>query len=71
MERRKESIPKSPSPKKEMVSKITQLPITVNVKSTKTANKPRKGLPAFIWVIGNYKKIVEIILFLFAYDFNK
>lgn len=52
VERRKESIPKSPSPKKEMVSKITQLPITVNVKSTKTANKPRKGLPAFIWVIG-------------------
>lgn len=52
VERRKESIPKSPSPQKEMVSQIMQLPITVNVKSTKTADKPRKGLPAFIWVIG-------------------
>lgn len=52
-----------------MVSQIMQLPITVNVKPTKTADKPRKGLPAFIWVIGKYKKIVEIILFLF--DFYK
>ncbi|XP_043790117.1 adenylate kinase isoenzyme 5 isoform X2 [Apis laboriosa] len=52
VERRKESIPKSLSPKKEMVSQITQLPITVNLKPTKTVNKPRKGLPAFIWVIG-------------------
>ncbi|XP_031775468.1 adenylate kinase isoenzyme 5 isoform X2 [Apis florea] len=51
VERRKESTPKSPSPKKE-VSQITQLPIIVNVKPTKTADKPRKGLPAFIWVIG-------------------
>lgn len=53
-----------------MVSQITQLPITVNAKPTKTVDKPRKELPAFIWVIGKYKKIVEIILFLFTYDFN-
>ncbi|XP_006623391.1 adenylate kinase isoenzyme 5 [Apis dorsata] len=52
VERRKESIPKSLSSKKEMVSQITQLPITVNAKPTKTVDKPRKELPAFIWVIG-------------------
>ncbi|XP_076750036.1 uncharacterized protein LOC143422939 [Xylocopa sonorina] len=55
VERRKESIveiKKEPSPKKEIVAQITQIPVTVNVKPTKTADKVRKGLPAFIWVIG-------------------
>ncbi|CAL7948457.1 unnamed protein product [Xylocopa violacea] len=55
VERRKESIAeikKEPSPKKEIVAQIAQIPVTVNVKPTKTADKVRKGLPAFIWVIG-------------------
>ncbi|XP_017759986.1 PREDICTED: adenylate kinase isoenzyme 5 [Eufriesea mexicana] len=51
VERRKESIPKSPSPTKE-VKGTSQIPVTVNVKPMKTANKHRKGLPVFIWVIG-------------------
>ncbi|XP_003398829.1 adenylate kinase isoenzyme 5 [Bombus affinis] len=52
VERRKESIPKSSSPMEEVLAQLTQIPVEVNVKPIKTAIKSRKGLPAFIWVIG-------------------
>ncbi|CAK9833165.1 Adenylate kinase isoenzyme 5 [Anthophora retusa] len=52
VERRKESIPKSSPLKKEIVTELVQIPVMVNIQPMKTANKPRKGLPAFIWVIG-------------------
>ncbi|KOC65843.1 Adenylate kinase isoenzyme 5, partial [Habropoda laboriosa] len=52
VERRKESIPKSSPLKKEIVTEMMQIPVMVNIQPMKTANKPRKGLPAFIWVIG-------------------
>ncbi|XP_017881074.1 adenylate kinase isoenzyme 5 [Ceratina calcarata] len=55
VERRKESISeirKSPSLKKESAAQIARIPSSIDVKSSKTAKKPRKGLPAFIWVIG-------------------
>ncbi|XP_043527471.1 adenylate kinase isoenzyme 5 [Frieseomelitta varia] len=51
VERRKESIPKSSSPRKEAIAE-TQVLDQMNVNPVKTADKPRKGLPAFIWVIG-------------------
>ncbi|KOX80742.1 Adenylate kinase isoenzyme 5, partial [Melipona quadrifasciata] len=51
VERRKESIPKSSSPRKEAMVE-TQVPVQMNMNPVKTADKPRKGLPAFIWVIG-------------------
>ncbi|XP_076625518.1 adenylate kinase isoenzyme 5 [Colletes latitarsis] len=52
VERRKESISKSPSHKNGEVPEMTQAPVTINVNPSKTAIKPRKGLPLFIWVIG-------------------
>ncbi|XP_053983249.1 adenylate kinase isoenzyme 5 isoform X2 [Hylaeus volcanicus] len=52
IERRKESISKSPSNKIVDAEKRTQVSVTNGVKATKTAVRPRKGLPLFIWVIG-------------------
>lgn len=39
----------------EVLAQLTQIPVEVNVKPVKTAIKSRKGLPAFIWVIGKKK----------------
>ncbi|XP_054006157.1 adenylate kinase isoenzyme 5 isoform X1 [Hylaeus anthracinus] len=52
IERRKESVSKSPSNKIVDAEKRTQVSVTNGVKATKTAVRPRKGLPLFIWVIG-------------------
>ncbi|XP_076670567.1 adenylate kinase isoenzyme 5 [Andrena cerasifolii] len=52
VERRKESISKSPLYKKEEVAEVPQLPVPMNTKPSKTADRTRKGLPPFIWVIG-------------------
>ncbi|XP_076243048.1 adenylate kinase isoenzyme 5 isoform X2 [Calliopsis andreniformis] len=52
VERRKESIMKSPVYKKEETVETPQLAVTMNIEPSKTADKPRKGLPSFIWVIG-------------------
>ncbi|XP_076183731.1 adenylate kinase isoenzyme 5 isoform X2 [Ptiloglossa arizonensis] len=52
VERRKESISRSSSQNNGEVAEMTEIPITMNVNPAKTANKPRKGLPLFIWVIG-------------------
>lgn len=52
MERRKESISSSPLLKQQIVAtEMTSPPKSINA-SSKTADKPRKGLPLFIWVIG-------------------
>ncbi|XP_014472575.1 PREDICTED: adenylate kinase isoenzyme 5 [Dinoponera quadriceps] len=52
VERRKESISSSPLTKQQIVpSEITSPVVPING-SSKTADKPRKGLPSFIWVIG-------------------
>ncbi|RLU23097.1 hypothetical protein DMN91_005375 [Ooceraea biroi] len=50
VERRKESITSLPLPKQAMTETMPP-PISINL-STKTGEKARKGLPAFIWVIG-------------------
>ena len=43
----------SPSPTKEQAkSETPPSPISPDMKPLKTADKARKGLPAFIWVIG-------------------
>lgn len=53
VERREEAISRTPSPKDQVVVvEMTQPPPDINTKALKTAVKPRKGLPAFIWVIG-------------------
>ncbi|XP_076378601.1 adenylate kinase isoenzyme 5 [Megalopta genalis] len=53
VERRKESVSKSPPPKKEdPATEIPLPPAVIDEKPAKTASKPRKGLPSFIWVIG-------------------
>ncbi|XP_032669054.1 adenylate kinase isoenzyme 5 isoform X2 [Odontomachus brunneus] len=52
VERRIESISNSPLAKQQIVpTEITSPSAPINV-SSKTADKPRKGLPSFIWVIG-------------------
>ncbi|XP_025155936.1 adenylate kinase isoenzyme 5 isoform X2 [Harpegnathos saltator] len=53
VERRKESVSSSSLTKPQIVprSEITPPPVPINA-SSKTADKPRKGLPSFIWVIG-------------------
>ncbi|XP_011874309.1 PREDICTED: adenylate kinase isoenzyme 5 [Vollenhovia emeryi] len=51
VERRKESITGTPLP--QQVVENDRIPPPVLIENTpKTVNKPRKGLPAFIWVIG-------------------
>jgi len=57
VERRKESITSSPLLKQAMTEAMPPA-ISINL-STKTADKPRKGLPAFIWVIGMENYFVE------------
>nr|XP_031846425.1 adenylate kinase isoenzyme 5 isoform X4 [Nomia melanderi]XP_031846426.1 adenylate kinase isoenzyme 5 isoform X4 [Nomia melanderi]XP_031846427.1 adenylate kinase isoenzyme 5 isoform X4 [Nomia melanderi] len=54
VERRKESISKSPPPprREEPPVVVTPLPPVITEKPVKTASKPRKGLPSFIWIIG-------------------
>lgn len=49
VERRKES---SGSPLAKQVAGTERIPVPVTIDAPKTAEKPRKGLPAFIWVIG-------------------
>ncbi|XP_024884499.1 adenylate kinase isoenzyme 5 [Temnothorax curvispinosus] len=50
VERRKESTTGSPLP--QQIMGTDRLPVTVPIDTPKTAAKPRKGLPSFIWVIG-------------------
>lgn len=50
MERRKESTTGSPLP--HQIVETNRIPAPVAIKTPKTADKPRKGLPFFIWVIG-------------------
>ncbi|XP_072748656.1 adenylate kinase isoenzyme 5 [Anoplolepis gracilipes] len=50
VERRKESITSPPLPKQQVTAAMTTPPL-VNV-PLRTSDKQRKGLPAFIWVIG-------------------
>lgn len=52
MERRKESITGSPLP--QQVVGTDRIPVSVSIDAPKTAEKPRKGLPSFIWVIGTF-----------------
>lgn len=52
VERRKESVTNLTSEKKLVVAELSPPTIAANVKPSKTADKPRKGLPSFIWVIG-------------------
>lgn len=42
----------SSSPTKQVKSETPPSPISPDIKPLKTADKMRKGLPAFIWVIG-------------------
>lgn len=50
VERRKESTTGSPLP--QQIVETNRIPAPLAIKTPKTADKPRKGLPAFIWVIG-------------------
>ncbi|KAG7210684.1 hypothetical protein KM043_012188 [Ampulex compressa] len=53
VEKRKSSIPNSAVGKNRLVeAEMTPPPAVISAKPSKTADKPRKGLPAFIWVIG-------------------
>lgn len=52
MERRKESVSSSPLTKQPIVPSE----MAPTDASSKTADKPRKGLPSFVWVIGMCKK---------------
>ncbi|XP_043496776.1 adenylate kinase isoenzyme 5 [Polistes fuscatus] len=53
VERREETISRTPTPKDQVVVvEMTEQPTEIDTKASKTAVKPRKGLPAFIWVIG-------------------
>ncbi|KAI4484783.1 hypothetical protein M0804_007349 [Polistes exclamans] len=53
VERREETISRTPTPKDQVVVvEMTEPPTEIDTKASKTAVKPRKGLPAFIWVIG-------------------
>ncbi|XP_046143634.1 adenylate kinase isoenzyme 5 [Osmia bicornis bicornis] len=52
VENRKESIPKIALHKEATSAKIMQIPVATNIQSPKTADKLRKQLPSFIWVIG-------------------
>lgn len=70
VERRKESISKSPLYKKEEVAEVPQLPVPMNTKSSKTADRNRKGLPPFIWVIGKVLEIAKQLYFCFRLQFQ-
>lgn len=52
MERRKESSTDSALVKQ--VVGTNRLPASISIDAPKTADKPRKGLPSFIWVIGTF-----------------
>ncbi|KAF7411446.1 hypothetical protein HZH66_000342 [Vespula vulgaris] len=53
VERREEQISRTSTPKDHVVVvEMTEPPIETDTKASKTAVKPRKGLPVFIWVIG-------------------
>lgn len=51
VERRKESTTDS-ALVKQVVGTNNRLPASISIDAPKTADKPRKGLPSFIWVIG-------------------